>query len=264
MRIARLALAAGLALLPSLVWAQDRAVVVATCGTAPHTYTAGQIQPFTVNTDGQTCSTGGAGGGGDASAANQTSQITQETAIAGGVGTAADAAATQGSTGSLSAKLRTVTSQLNTLDGRVDGIEALIGSTNTAIAALPQNNTLAAGTTGGCTPDSKLSAATNNATNIKGSAGTLCSLSVFNTNDAVTKYYLKLYDKATAPTCGTDTPVQRIMVPGAATGGGGAVINLSTYGHAYTLGIGFCLVAGLADNDNTSAVTGILINYSYK
>lgn len=50
--------------------------------------------------------------GGDASAANQTTQITAEQAIQAGVGAVADAAATAGSTGSLSAKLRLLTTQL--------------------------------------------------------------------------------------------------------------------------------------------------------
>jgi hypothetical protein len=55
---------------------------------------------------------GGGGGGGDASAANQTTQITAEQAIQAGVGATGDAAATAGSTGSLSAKLRLMTTQL--------------------------------------------------------------------------------------------------------------------------------------------------------
>lgn len=46
--------------------------------------------------------------------------------LEGGIGTSGDAAATQGSTGTLSAKLRTVTAQLNTLVGHVDGIETLL------------------------------------------------------------------------------------------------------------------------------------------
>lgn len=45
-----------------------------------------------------------------------------------GVGGTADAAATAGSTGSLSAKLRLVTSQLNTLAGYLDGVETLLGT----------------------------------------------------------------------------------------------------------------------------------------
>jgi hypothetical protein len=48
-------------------------------------------------------------------------------------GTNADAAATQGSTGSISAKLRTVTSQLNTLAGYLDGVETGLSDIVTAI-----------------------------------------------------------------------------------------------------------------------------------
>lgn len=80
------------------------------------------------------------GGAGDASAANQTSQITQETAIAGGVGAVADAAATQGSTGSVSAKLRTVTAQLNTIDGKTPALgQAVAGSSTPVVLPLLQN-----------------------------------------------------------------------------------------------------------------------------
>src|SRR5436190_10383919 len=63
------------------------------------------------------------GGAGDASASKQDEQTALLTSLhsdadglEGGIGAAADAAATQGSTGSLSAKLRTITSQLNTLN----------------------------------------------------------------------------------------------------------------------------------------------------
>lgn len=49
-------------------------------------------------------------------------------AAAGGIGAANDAIATQAGTGSVSAKLRLVTSQLNTLAGYLDGVEGLLGS----------------------------------------------------------------------------------------------------------------------------------------
>lgn len=118
-----------------------------------------------------------------------------------------------------------------------------------------------AATAGGCTPVHYLSAATNNSTNVKASAGQLYNnVTVINTT--ATLYYLKLYDKATAPTCGTDTPVQTYPVP-ASTSGAGVVTPINV-GMAFTTGIGFCLVAGLADNDNTSAATGVAINTCYK
>ncbi len=52
-----------LALLPSVASAQDRAVVVATCGTPPGPYTAGEPRPITMNTNGETCSVASGGGG---------------------------------------------------------------------------------------------------------------------------------------------------------------------------------------------------------
>lgn len=56
-----------------------------------------------------------AGGIGDATAANQTSQITQETALNTILGLIADAAAAVGGTGTQSAKLRLMTTQLDTI-----------------------------------------------------------------------------------------------------------------------------------------------------
>lgn len=120
---------------------------------------------------------------------------------------------------------------------------------------------LVAPTTGGCTPAKTLSAASTNATNVKAAAGTLCSLVVINTT--ATLYYLKFYNKATAPTCNSDTVIQSIPIPASATGAGVAV-DVGPYGWAFPAGIGFCLTGALADNDNTSAATGVAISYSYK
>lgn len=85
------------------------------------------IEGFTTNASvgGSTSVSGGAG---DASAANQTTQITAEQAIQAGVGATADAAATAGSTGSLSAKLRLATSQF-------DNIYTALGTLNTSVNA---------------------------------------------------------------------------------------------------------------------------------
>ena len=107
-------------------------------------------------------------------------------------------------------------------------------------------------------PYSYLSAATNNATLVYAGPSLAKALIVVNTNNTV--YYLKLYNKATAPTCGTDTPVQRIPIPAANTGGGFVTVSLEDM--RFPLGFGFCLVGGIADNDNTNAATGIAINFS--
>lgn len=103
------------------------------------------------------------------------------------------------------------------------------------------------------------SAATNNATLVKAGRMSVGLVSVV--NSTATPYYLKLYDKATAPTCGTDVPKLVLAVPPIALGGNASVpigqrVNVG-------LGIGFCLVAGVADNDNTSAATGVIINIGF-
>ena len=117
-------------------------------------------------------------------------------------------------------------------------------------------------TTGGGTPIHYLSAASTNSNNVKGSAGTIYEVTAINTTSTI--YYLKLYDKATAPTCGTDTPVHTYPIPVNSTNGGGFTINFSSVGLAFANGIGFCLTGAIADNDATNAATGVAMNFSYK
>lgn len=83
-------------------------------------------------------------------------------------------------------------------------------------------------------------------------------------NTTTTLYYLKLYDKATAPSCGTDTPVQTYPIPfGASNAGGGIALPLSPGGLKFFNGLGWCLTGGIADNDTTNAATGVAINMGW-
>lgn len=104
-------------------------------------------------------------------------------------------------------------------------------------------------------PTHYLSTASNNATLVKTGQVTLASVLAVNTTGTV--YYLKLYNKATAPVCGTDVPKWTIPVPAS----GGVASHNIAMGVLFPLGLGFCLVAGIADNDNTAAVAGIAINF---
>jgi hypothetical protein len=114
----------------------------------------------------------------------------------------------------------------------------------------------------GSTPAHYLSGASNNATLVKGSGGIVYNVTAVNSSTTI--YYLKLYDKATAPTCGTDTPVLTYPVP-FVSGNAGGTLNVSIpVGVGFTNGIGFCLVANAADNDNTNAATGVTISLVYK
>lgn len=111
----------------------------------------------------------------------------------------------------------------------------------------------------GLIPYKLISAATDNATLVKGSAGVVGFISVSNVNAAVR--YLKLYDKATAPTVGTDVPVQTYLIPI----NGNFSPDLPPGGLVFTLGIGFGLVTGAADN-STTAVSAAehVVNIGYR
>ena len=115
-------------------------------------------------------------------------------------------------------------------------------------------------TAGGATPYKLVSAATTNATSVKASAGQVYSVMVTNTNAAVR--YFKLYNKASAPTVGTDTPVQVYAIPGATTGGG-FTLTLPV-GTAFATGIAFATTSGAADTDTGAvALSEILVNLTY-
>ncbi len=108
------------------------------------------------------------------------------------------------------------------------------------------------------TPYSLRSAGTSDdATNVKASAGVLYSIVVTNTNASAC--YLKVYDKATAPAAASDTPIARYAVPGS----GGIAINFA-HGMLFSNGIGFLLVTGNTDTDGTDVAAGeVMVNLTY-
>ena len=132
--------------------------------------------------------------------------------------------------------------------------------------SLPTDQTVpvsqAAIATGGYTPGKLISAATTNATVIKASAGTLGALTLFNVNAAAR--YVKFYNKATAPTVGTDVPVATYLIPGG-TAGAGVCIPLPPQGLAFSAGISFATTTGIADTDTAAvALSEVIVNYGYK
>jgi hypothetical protein len=104
-------------------------------------------------------------------------------------------------------------------------------------------------TSGGLTMAHLVAAATNNATALKGSAGPLYAASVY--NNAAYPVYLKFCNKATACTCGTNTGSDAILFTVAAQAGTEREIH-TEQGIAFSTGIGYCVVKGMADTDNTS------------
>ena len=104
-------------------------------------------------------------------------------------------------------------------------------------------------TTNGLTSSRVLAAATTNATSLKASAGRIARIDLFNT--AASLRYLKLYDKASAPTVGTDTPVWTIPLPP-----GSGFSSDFPFGKYLATGIAYAITAALADGDTTAVAAG--------
>lgn len=94
-------------------------------------------------------------------------------------------------------------------------------------------------------------AATTNATSLKASAGQIYNIDVFNT--AAYTVFLKIYNKASAPTVGTDTPVWTIPIPA-----GGGFSKFIPMGKTLGTGVAYAITKLQADSDTTVVVAGDL------
>lgn len=115
--------------------------------------------------------------------------------------------------------------------------------------------------TGGATGATILSAASNNSTSIKASAGTLYSVTVVQTT--TTLMDVRFYDTASAPTCSSATGMKLNFPVQSNTVSAGATYNLGPTGIAFASGIGVCITGANANNDNTNATTGLNLIYGY-
>lgn len=107
----------------------------------------------------------------------------------------------------------------------------------------------------GATMARVMSAATTNATSVKASAATLYAIQATNTGAAAV--FLKLYNKASAPTVGTDVPVWTVAIPA-----GASASFASATGYAFATGLAYAITNLVADADTTAVllnqVTGVL------
>lgn len=94
------------------------------------------------------------------------------------------------------------------------------------------------------------SAANNNSTLIKAGGTTILHIMAMNAS-AATKY-VRLYNKATAPTVGTDAPDIVIAVPATSS----KEIIMGEVGVFFPLGLGLAITGGAARLDNTSTAAG--------
>lgn len=80
----------------------------------------------------------------------------------------------------------------------------------------------------------------------------------FFSNSLGTIAFVKIYDKATAPVAGTDTPILTLCVPGATTGG----ISIGLLATALVNGFGIAITAVGTDADTTSVGLGqVVVNF---
>lgn len=103
-----------------------------------------------------------------------------------------------------------------------------------------------------------VSAATTNATSVKGSAGTIGTIVL--ANNAATNKYFKLFNKATAPIPGTDTPTHTFIIPAAVTT---LVVDFAN-GMRFGTGIGYAITGAVADLDTTAiAANEVVVSMTY-
>lgn len=145
----------------------------------------------------------------------------------------------------------------NGLDVDVTRLPALVTG-----AALVGRVSLDPQTANGLSISRVISNASTNGTSVKASAGQVYTIIATNINAAVR--YLKLYNKASAPTVGTDTPVLTIAIPGNAAGAG-IVIDTGGIGAEFATGIALALTTGAADSDTGAvAANEIICQLLYK
>lgn len=200
--------------------------------------------------------TGGGGGGGGGTSSNFTAAFP----------TAGTAAGFTDGTNMVPARVISGDLQVKVNNLNANGQALMANSAPVAIAsdqaALPNNK---ASATGGAAQYHLVAANSNNATNVKNSAGTVYSAQLAGLGSAPA--YLKFYDKATSPTCNSDPVKKTLIIPAASTAANGAGSNISfgPTGINFASGISICVVTGIADNDNTSvAASTFTINFDYQ
>lgn len=99
---------------------------------------------------------------------------------------------------------------------QVSGTQPVSGSVSATLVAASVvagafQRAISATTNGIITFHHLISAATTNATSVKASAGTIANIEL--TNTSASMKFFKLYNKASAPTVGTDTPILTLGIP---------------------------------------------------
>lgn len=100
-------------------------------------------------------------------------------------------------------------------------------------------------------------AATTNATSVKVSTGNVFQLDVSNTSASI--MFLKLYNKVSAPTVGTDIPISTIPIPATSF----QSFEFGRLGKRFSAGIAFALTGAMPATDTTAVAAGSYVNINY-
>lgn len=151
-------------------------------------------------------------------------------------------AITAGSGTSISTRTNASSEHIQVVTLGIDGSDSLVPHSTTGLSVIVQPDT-----SGGLTYHHKIGAGSTNATSLKGSAGQLYGWMA--TNSDTSWVYIKFYNKASAPTVGSDTVVMAVGLPP-----GGGANAFVPHGIVFSTGIAYSLVAGITDA-STTAVT---------
>lgn len=104
---------------------------------------------------------------------------------------------------------------------------------------------------------SVVTTASTNASIQKNSAGNLFEITA--SNPTATAAFLKLYNKASSPTVGTDVPILTIPIPA----NGQVSLSFGNLGKRFTNGIAMAVTALIAANDTGNSVAAVQISGTY-
>ena len=85
-------------------------------------------------------------------------------------------------------------------------------------------------------------------------------LSIDAQNTGAAAAYLHLFDKATAPVAGTDTPKLTYLLPA-----DGGKVNEKNLAVEFSLGFGYAITSGAGDTDSTNVTNAdeVVVNFEY-
>lgn len=219
--------------------AQSSAAVVASCGTLPQQYAAGSTRPIVQDINGKICTNGA-------------SSIT--TWAGGTLGAMANFGSSPGAVLVPGANVDTPTSS-----NLYTAITAPLVAGSNYVGQFGLNAVAA----GGWSYKWFVAAASDNATNLKNGPGIVHAVQIYGIDAAPA--WLKFYDKASSSTCAIDTIVKQFLIPAASTAANGAGNNAVIIDTQFLTGISYCVVKGIAANDDTSVDSAsYVVNIDWK